>query len=152
MGQFGMSMSRMDSLLVGLGKTGRPEAIPIIAEKARLLVPDHEFSHFRAIAMACEAIQDVRAAEILESLLQLPGVQGHSYPNLQTALANNPASSTDTSTRNNSLREIVLARALFRCGDPQKLGLKILGEYARDMRGYYARHAQAVLQEAGVDQ
>ncbi|MDI9383295.1 MAG: FAD-dependent oxidoreductase [Verrucomicrobiota bacterium] len=152
MGQFGMSMSRMDSLLVGLGKTGRPEAIPIIAQKAGKLEPDHEFSHFRAIAMACEAIKDVRAAECLESLLQLPGVQGHSYPNLQAALANNPTSSTDTSTRNNSLREIVLARALFRCGDPQKLGLEILEEYARDMRGYYARHAQAVLQEAGVDQ
>ena len=50
-------------------------------------------------------------------------------------------------TRNLSLRELVLARALYRCGDYKDIGKKILKEYARDLRGHYARHARAVLQE-----
>jgi hypothetical protein len=43
------------------------------------------------------------------------------------------------------LREIVLARALYRCGDHQGLGRKILEEYRHDLRGLFARHASAVL-------
>ncbi len=56
-----------------------------------------------------------------------------------------PASRVDTSTRNNSLRELILARALYRCSDHKGLGEKILKQYARDLRGHYSRHAQAVL-------
>jgi hypothetical protein len=40
----------------------------------------------------------------------------------------------------------VLARALFRCGDYQGVGKKILESYTQDLRGHLARHAQAVLQ------
>ena len=46
------------------------------------------------------------------------------------------------------LREIVLARALYRCGDWQGLGERILKDYRQDIRGVFARHASAVL-EAG---
>jgi len=38
----------------------------------------------------------------------------------------------------------------FRCarlGDHEGLGKRILTEYAQDIRGHYARHAQAVLKE-----
>jgi ribulose 1,5-bisphosphate synthetase/thiazole synthase len=147
MGQFGMSMSRFDSLLVALARAGGEKAIPLLAEKAALLTEESEFSHFRAIAMACEAIGSPDAAGMLGGLLALPGVKGHVFPDLETALANNPASSTDTSTRNNSLREIVLARALYRCGDPGGEGSRILEDYAKDLRGYYARHAKAVLEK-----
>jgi len=45
------------------------------------------------------------------------------------------------------LRELYLARALYRCGDYEGLGKKILKEYARDLRGHYARHAQTILKE-----
>ncbi len=55
------------------------------------------------------------------------------------------ARSTDTTTRNLSLREIVLARALYKCGDYRGLGRKILNEYEKDYRGYYSRHAHAIL-------
>ena len=47
--------------------------------------------------------------------------------------------------REGPLREIVLARALYRCGDHQGLGEKILREYQGDVRGLFARHANAVL-------
>jgi hypothetical protein len=43
------------------------------------------------------------------------------------------------------LREIVLARALYRCGDYEGLGKTILEEYKHDVRGLFARHAASVL-------
>jgi hypothetical protein len=39
------------------------------------------------------------------------------------------------------------ARALYRCGDHDGLGEKILKQYTQDLRGHLARHAQAVLKE-----
>jgi hypothetical protein len=50
--------------------------------------------------------------------------------------------------RNAALRELLTARALFRCGDKDGLGEAILREYAADLRGVLARHAAAVLQQA----
>jgi hypothetical protein len=50
-------------------------------------------------------------------------------------------------TRRESLRELMLARALYRCGDDQGLGAKVLQGYTQDLRGHFARHAQAVLEE-----
>ncbi len=55
---------------------------------------------------------------------------------------------TNTDVRNQSLRELVLARSLFRTGDKEGLGEKILSDYARDLRGHYARHAIDVLGHA----
>jgi hypothetical protein len=43
------------------------------------------------------------------------------------------------------LREIVLARALYRCGDFRGVGAATLREYQQDLRGVLARHAAAVL-------
>jgi hypothetical protein len=40
----------------------------------------------------------------------------------------------------------MLARALFRCGDKDSIGKKILKEYVEDIRGHFSRHAHAVLQ------
>ena len=48
--------------------------------------------------------------------------------------------------RSEPLREIILARALYRCGDHEGLGQTILREYAQDLRGHFARHATAVLE------
>ncbi|TVS20217.1 MAG: hypothetical protein EA424_05110 [Planctomycetaceae bacterium] len=47
--------------------------------------------------------------------------------------------------REGPLREIVIARALYRCGDHQGLGEAILHEYQQGIRGLFARHATAVL-------
>ena len=67
--------------------------------------------------------------------------------NIEAAITNLPSSATDTSLREGSLRELILARALYRCGDNQGLGKQILTEYSKDLRGHYARHALAVLKE-----
>jgi len=145
MGQYGPSMSRVDSLLVALGRTRRQEALEPILAKARLLSPEHALSHHQAVAAALETLANPAAAQPLAELLRKPGMTGHAYTNIETATRDIPPSPTDNSTRECSLRELVLARALYRCGDYEGRGERILREYARDLRGHYARHALAIL-------
>lgn len=147
MGQFGMSLSELDSLIIALGRTRDPKALPILLDKARLLTPDSEFSHFRAISVALETLSDPKAAPVLAELLQKPGMTGHAWTDLTAVRKTIAPSSTDTTARNCSLSELLLARALFRCGDVEGLGAAILRQYARDSRGVYARHARAILEE-----
>ena len=145
MGQFGKSISYLDGLIIALGRTKRTEAIPTLEKISKKLTTASEFSHFRAVAMALETIGDSRGGLIIYDLLQLQGITGYSTPDIQTAKRMTPASDTDTSTRNNSLRELILARALFRCGDVNGLGKEILTAYSKDLRGHYYRHASGVL-------
>jgi len=147
MGQYGRSISPVDSLIIALGRTGQPGALDPIIEKVQSLGPEHAMSHHRAVSMALEWLRDPRAAQPLADLLQKPGMAGHAYLDIEEVAANIPASHVDTSTREQSLRELILARALYRCGDHNGLGEKILNEYARDLRGHYARHALAILKE-----
>ena len=147
MGQYGMSLSELDSLIVALGRTRDGRALEPILEKAEQLNRDSELSHCRAVAMALESLGEPAAAKPLAMLLAKSGMQGHAFTDIGRASRGTPASSTDTITRNNSLRELVLARALYRCGDYEGLGEKILKEYASDLRAHYARHAGAVLQQ-----
>jgi flavin-dependent dehydrogenase len=147
MGQYGPSMSELDSLIIALGRTRRDEALEPILAKVRQLRPDDALSHHRAVAEALEALCNPAAAKALSGLLQKPGMAGHAYTSLDVATKNIPPSPEDTSTRECSLRELILARALYRCGDANGLGEKILKEYARDLRGHYARHALAILRE-----
>jgi len=146
MGQFGPCQSRLDSLIVALGRTGDKGALAPILEKVEQLGPGSEFSHYRAVALALEALGAPAAAEALAELLRKPGMTGHAFVRIDDAARRTPPSATDTKTRNQSLRELILARALYRCGDYRGLGRRILQQYARDLRGHYARHASAVLE------
>jgi len=147
MGQYGMSLSPLDSLIVALGRTGDKRAVDPILEKVGQLNAKSEFSHCRAVAMALETLGDAAAAKPLAELLEKPGMVGHAFTDIHEAQRRTPPSPTDTRTRNASLKELVLVRALYRCGDYKGLGEKILKEYARDLRGHYARHAHTVLKE-----
>jgi flavin-dependent dehydrogenase len=147
MGQFGMSMSELDSLIVALGRTRDNRALEVILEKAEQLNVESEFSHYRAVAMALENLDDSSAAKPLAMLLAKPGIQGHAFTDIGRARLETPDNPVDTTTRNKSLRELILARALYRCGDYKGLGEEILKEYATDLRAHYARHASAVLQQ-----
>jgi hypothetical protein len=71
---------------------------------------------------------------------------GHAFTSIEEARRRTPPSDVDTKTRNDSLRELILARALYRCGDCDGLGERILRQYASDLRAHYARHASEVLQ------
>ena len=147
MGQYGPSISPLDSLIIALGRTGRDEALEPILVKVRQLGPDDALSHHRAVAMALETLASPSAAKPLAELLQKPGMTGHAYADLNVATRNIPTNPEDTSTRECSLRELMLARALYRCGDCEGLGETILRQYAQDLRGHYARHALAILKE-----
>ena len=90
----------------------------------------------------------ISAARVLAEALGKPGIAGHAWRTLKDELADIPPSSTDTRTRNEALRELYMARALFRCGDADGLGARILGAYSRDLRGHFARHTTGVLAKA----
>jgi len=147
MGQYGPNMSPLDRLIYALGRAGDKRAVPAVLKKAALLTPESEFSHFRAVALACEALKDQRAAPVLAKLLQKPEMQGHAIENIKEALdtVRRYHSWTATSPRSLALRELMLARALYRCGDWRGLGRRILEAYTRDLRGHMARHAHSVL-------
>jgi len=152
MGQFGMSLSQMDARLIALGRIGSEAAWPVIIEKATQLDGDSEFSHFRAIAEACEGLYPRcnydGAAEVLSSLLKLPGVAGHARVNMSSLQSDLTDHTNETGPRNLALRELHLARALYRCGDDSTgTGRDLLSAYARDLRGHFAKHAAAVLGE-----
>jgi hypothetical protein len=147
MGQYGPSISPLDSLIIALGRTRQDTALEPILALVRQLGPQHALSHHRAVAEALETLGNPAAAEPLARLLQKPGMTGHAFTDVQTAMRDIPSSPTDNTTREYSLRELMLARALYRCGDYEGVGRKILEQYARDLRGHYARHAMAILRE-----
>ncbi len=148
MGQFGAALSELDNLLVALGHAGNAKAVPVVLDKLRQLDAQIAFSHHRAVGLALELIGDRSAAEPLAELLNKPGMTGYAHADVQTAIAQGvPGGPNAEQTRRESLRELMLARALYRCGDREGLGEKILREYTQDLRGHLARHAAAVLAE-----
>lgn len=156
MGQFGMSMSELDSLLASLATCGDASAWEVLFNKMATLTSESEFSHFRAVGMACELLQprhpSDEAASHLAKILELPGITGHAIMDQRRYNAAMDDDMCNTRTRNVSLIEIHLARALVRCGDSQGRGAAILAEYAQDLRGHFARHAASVLAESSLAQ
>ncbi|MEZ6090768.1 MAG: FAD-dependent oxidoreductase [Pirellulaceae bacterium] len=140
MGQYGGSISRLDSHLIALGKSGDPRSLDVVLKKLQTLDASTEFSHHRAVAMALETIADRRAARPLAELLRKDGMTGHAILDIQTDVA-----TSGNETRSQPLREIILARALYRCGDHNDVGKNILETYQKDLRGLFAKHADAVL-------
>lgn len=137
MGQYGSSLSPLDRYIIALGMARAEQAVPAIVEKLKLLTPQSEFSHHRACALALELIGRKAAARPLGELLAQPGMTGHAMLK--------PAAGQDRSL---PLREIIVARALYRLGDWKGLARKSLSQYTRDVRGHFARHAHAILQAA----
>ncbi|MDP7130407.1 MAG: hypothetical protein QF437_07955, partial [Planctomycetota bacterium] len=149
MGQFGMSSSEVDAMLMVLGRCDGEGAWPVVLKKLADLQGVPDFSHCRAIAEACEQlfarVPEEEPSSALASILRRDGVGGHSHTSIagaREALTDNP---NEDDVRNGALRELHLARALYRCGDLEGLGEQTLRRYADDIRGHFARHARAVL-------
>ncbi len=130
----------LDSYLIALGRTRDRRSTPIVLAKLELLARSgngHRFSHYRAVCEALEQLGDPAAAEPLGQLLKRCG----GAKNVVTDL-----SKADGSSRGRGgIRNLILARVLYRCGDWQGLGRRVLEAYTSDLRGVYARHATAVL-------
>ncbi|MFP4056178.1 MAG: FAD-dependent oxidoreductase [Candidatus Brocadiia bacterium] len=137
-------MSQVDSLITALGLAGDRRAVPAILAKLELLGPDAPFSHHYAVATALERLGAPEAARPLAELLARPGMSGHAIHTLEQAMAVE-APPLGNESRRRSFREVVLARALLRCGDPQGMARDILESYRKDLRGHFARHAAALL-------
>jgi hypothetical protein len=154
MGQFGTALSPLDQLIVALGRTRDPRAVPAILEKAELLSATSEFSHHRAVGLALELIGDRSAARSLAGMLTEPDMSGYVHDSVEEARRRDQEGGGGTNavrTRRDSLRELLLARALFRCGDYGGIGRQILTRYTHDLRGHLARHAKAVLQQGEAE-
>ncbi|HBO42529.1 MAG TPA: hypothetical protein DD670_01055 [Planctomycetaceae bacterium] len=152
MGQYGQPMSPLDVRIAALGMAGDHRAVPAILDKVQLLTAEHDFSHYRAVGLALEALGDPRAAASLAEALRKPGIMGYAQTSIERVAQLDPTREVSVGavvSRRVSLRELALARALYRCGDHKGLGKLILGEYANDLRGHLARHAAAVLAEEG---
>lgn len=150
MGQFGRSLSRLDTAIVALGRTRMAGADEVLAAKLGTLPANPDFSHCRAVAVAACCLKSPKLAAPLRDLLARPGMSGHAQ--LDTALVAQRANSewNENAARNNALREIYLARGLLASGDADGLGRRTLELYARDLRGPFARHARAILDEGEV--
>ncbi|RMG02533.1 MAG: HEAT repeat domain-containing protein, partial [Planctomycetota bacterium] len=154
MGQFGSALSPLDRYIIALGRAGDRRALPVILRKLKKLTPESEFSHHRAVALALEMLGDPRAAAPLAELLSMPGMTGYVQRTIDDAKRIDAASPGGTNTvapRRDALRELGLARALFRCGDYNGVGKRILQAYTEDLRGHFARHAKAVLDAAASE-
>lgn len=139
MGQFGGSISQLDSHIIALGTSGDTEHLSVILDKIGQLDASKEFSHHRAIAMALESHAYPQGAKPLADLLSKDGMTGYAITEIEE--------SDRQEQRSEPLREIILARALYRCGDYEGMGEKILRNYEKDLRGLFAKHAHAVLEE-----
>jgi len=149
--------SRMDSLIIALGRTRDRRALPALLKKIPHIRGDTPFSHIRAMTVALESLGDPAAAPAIAKQMTRNQGSRNGRPvnmlgNAVTTIeeARRLATRTVRSKayeRKMALRELLLARALYRCGDHEGLGEKVLREYACDFRGHLARHAQAVLKQ-----
>ena len=139
MGQFGRSLSELDSYLMALSRIGGDA--DLVLQKLQHLTLDQAFSHIRTISMMLMRNPDSRAIPELERLLNTPGATGHAVQTLQDALDSNREERNDTSVRNNQLKELYLAKALKACDPTSVKAEAILSSYANGMQGYYALYA-----------
>jgi flavin-dependent dehydrogenase len=130
-----------DGIILALGYAGDWSVTPALLELLARLDASVTLSHHRSLALALENLRNPAAAQPLAQLLNKPGMRGHAMTQLEPVYDRE----MDQRRRLGALREIVLARALYRCGDYQDVGKTILREYQNELRGLFARHANAVL-------
>lgn len=145
MHQFGMCLSPLDALITALGNARQVTSLPVVLEKAKVLIPEDYFSHYRSVAMATEAIGSREAVSELYALLTTPGMRYHDIDSYTTARNQVVPDDIDVSLRNRALKELHLARALYLCGDKEGAAKEVLSRYAASLQGHYARYAAEIL-------
>lgn len=146
-GIYGNTRSYLDSLIMALGLAGDTRGLECIIDKLKLLDSNSAFSHHRAVAIALESLGSPDTVRYLAALLDKPGMKGYAVMNIDDAKKLYFIGDITHTLRHYSLREIILARALYRLGDYQNIGKTILEQYSKDLRSHFARHAYAILSE-----
>ncbi|MCX7008729.1 MAG: FAD-dependent oxidoreductase [Kiritimatiellaeota bacterium] len=124
--------------VLGIPKDAR--AVPALVAKLRECRAETGFNKLRAVTMALGRIGSPQAAQPLAAFLRQPGIQGHMNPGTDPATIHADHFS-------HALLELFAASALYRCGDADGLGKKILTAYLDDWRGIFVRYAGNVLAE-----
>jgi hypothetical protein len=140
--RMGRRMSDRDTYLIALGRTRDKRALEPILARVRDMDASTPFYSFRAVTLALEALGDPAASRPLAELLQKPGVGGYAMTSVSNISTNGYGNGRE---RDMALRELALARVLYRCGDFEGVGEQVLKQYALDLRGVYALHATALL-------
>jgi hypothetical protein len=143
----------IDAVILALGFSRDKSALPAILKLVDKLDTGVTLSHHRSVALALEKLADPLVAIHLAKLLQKPGMSGYTMLTLEDALVDlenngkgsNPVRNSSTEKRTKALREIILARVLYNCGDYNGIGENILRNYKEDLQGLFARHAHHVL-------
>jgi hypothetical protein len=136
-------------LLYALGLARDRRALPLcqrVVERLATATPEEVFDRRRAlyfyasaVCYGCERLGDPEAVPILMALHRNPTFRGHASP-LGTPLAGVEA---DYRAERLAFLEILIGRALARCGSPR--GYVILIDSLRDARALLAEHAHAEL-------
>jgi hypothetical protein len=153
MADFAHLPTPIDAVILASGNSGDKNVLPALLNLVDKLDSTVTLSHHRSLALALEKLADQRAARPLAKLLQKEGMHGFSMQNLEEAFTQldndgkgpNPEKNSSYNKRTKALREIVLARALYKCGDYNNIGKNILENYQKDMQGLFARHASQIL-------
>ena len=148
MGQYGSSLSLQDRYILAIAACKPGAGFDVMLNKASILGAIDAYSHFRALSTYFEKAGDKRAVPALAKLLKVPGIGGHSCPDGSVPGIPNYSDEASNAERSECLRELCLARALYRLGDDDDgLGRRTLEAYARDPRGAFATHAKIVLNQ-----
>lgn len=153
MADFAHLPTPIDAVILSLGFSGDKSVLPVLIEFVDKLDSSVTLSHHRSVALAIEKLADPLAAPSLAKLLQKPGMSGYAMISMADALKEldndgkgpNPIKNTSYAKRTRALREIILARVLFKCNDYNRLGEGILNNYEKDFRGLFIRHANKIL-------
>jgi hypothetical protein len=145
----GYSVSQLGRLVLALGRTKDPRAVPVIAEKLHLLKPNYNWRNTRACILALETVGTKEAgavvAELLAEYSNHAAKEGVS-PSIEAVYSRQTGTETTEGLRYKSVIEISAARCLYRCGDTSdKKGEAILRQYTKDIRGVFSYHASQVL-------
>ena len=140
---------RMHRLVIALGRTAHKDAAGAIARKIRELRPDRETWDYRAVALAAGNLRDPSLAEPLAELLLEAGMTGQVITTLEQARREGGEREAGEGRTvrliNPAVRELGLARALYRCGDHRGMAGKILRHCQNDLRVHFARDAHETL-------
>ena len=145
MSQYERSVSKLDAIIIALGTARNPSALPVLDALARQLTGESEYSNFRALARAYGAIGGKDAADSLAMMLKLPGVSGHAIKEPVPPPIPGYSDLAMNAERSDVLRELCVAAALYRIGDPDGAAKRALDAYLSDPRRVYANFARQVI-------
>ncbi|MCX7046546.1 MAG: hypothetical protein NTX50_13805, partial [Candidatus Sumerlaeota bacterium] len=135
-----LTVPEVDGVMWVLGIPKDKRAVPALVNKLSQIRTDSGFNKTRAVLMALGRIGDPKAARPLYEFLQGAGMHGHSDPGKDP-------STIHAAKFSQAMIELFAASALYRCGDVEGLGRRILTTYLDDWRGIFVRYAGYVLEE-----